>query len=212
MSRLSLIRVVALVSVLAPSVVHAQYAVVSPCGDGVRTDCARISVIPAPPTGVPEWLQPKPSAPPVYVPPPPVNIYVAPPAPRGGGIHPSIPLRARGIQLQNPLDVMQQITQLQLTQQQLVAARAYAAPAVVAPAPRQGSLRLKITPREGQVSVDGVFVGTVDDFDGAFQKLGLHGGGHRIKITAPGHDTIAFEVLITPNEMVTYKGKLPRVQ
>jgi hypothetical protein len=68
------------------------------------------------------------------------------------------------------------------------------------------------TPREGQVYVDGFFVGTVDDFDRPLQKLGIDGGGHRIKITAPGHDTIAFDVWITPNEMVTYKGKLPRVQ
>ena len=76
----------------------------------------------------------------------------------------------------------------------------------------QGSLRLKIKPREGQVYVDGFFVGTVDDFDGTFQKLGIDSGGHRIEIKAPGHETISFEVLITPNETVTYKGELPRVQ
>jgi PEGA domain len=76
----------------------------------------------------------------------------------------------------------------------------------------QGSLRLKIKPREGQVYVDGFFVGTVDDFDGTFQKLGIDAGGHRIEIKAPGHETISFEVLITPNETVTYKGELPRIQ
>ena len=76
----------------------------------------------------------------------------------------------------------------------------------------QGSLRLKIKPREGQVYVDGFFVGTVDDFDGTFQKLGIDSGGHRIEIKAPGHETISFEVLITPSETVTYKGELPRVQ
>ena len=76
----------------------------------------------------------------------------------------------------------------------------------------QGSLRLKIKPREGQVYVDGFFVGAVDDFDGTFQKLNIDAGGHRIEIKAPGHETISFEVLITPNETVTYKGELPRVQ
>jgi hypothetical protein len=76
----------------------------------------------------------------------------------------------------------------------------------------QGSLRLKIKPREGQVYVDGFFVGTVDDFDGVFQKLGIDAGGHRIEIKAPGHETISFEVLITPGETVTYKGELPRNQ
>ena len=54
MSRVWLMPVVALVCVLAPSVARAQYAVVSPCG----YDCARISIIPAPPTELPAWLQP----------------------------------------------------------------------------------------------------------------------------------------------------------
>ena len=76
----------------------------------------------------------------------------------------------------------------------------------------QGSVRLKIKPREGQVYVDGFFVGTVDDFDGTFQKLNIDAGGHRIEIKAPGHETISFEVLITPNETVTYKGELPQIQ
>jgi hypothetical protein len=76
----------------------------------------------------------------------------------------------------------------------------------------QGSLRLKIKPREGQVYVDGFFVGAVDDFDGTFQKLNIDAGGHRIEIKAPGHETISFEVLITPNETITYKGELPRIQ
>jgi hypothetical protein len=76
----------------------------------------------------------------------------------------------------------------------------------------QGSLRLKIKPREGQVYVDGFFVGAVDDFDGTFQKLNIDAGGHRIEIKSPGHETISFEVLIQPNETVTYKGELPRIQ
>ena len=71
-----------------------------------------------------------------------------------------------------------------------------------------GALRLKIKPRDAQVYVDGYFVGVVDDFDGVFQKLGIDAGGHRIEIKAPGHETISFDVLITPNETVTYKGEL----
>jgi hypothetical protein len=49
----------------------------------------------------------------------------------------------------------------------------------------------------------------VDDFDGMFQKLGIDAGGHRVEIRAPGHETISFDVLITPGETVTYKGELP---
>jgi hypothetical protein len=75
-----------------------------------------------------------------------------------------------------------------------------------------GALRLKIKPRDAEVYVDGYFVGTVDEFDGLFQKLTLDGGGHRIEIRAAGHEVIQFEVLITPGETVTYKGELKRVQ
>ena len=39
-----------------------------------------------------------------------------------------------------------------------------------------GHLRLKIKPQQAQVYVDGYFVGVVDSFDGAFQKLGLDAG------------------------------------
>jgi hypothetical protein len=75
-----------------------------------------------------------------------------------------------------------------------------------------GSLRLKINPRSAQVYVDGYFVGVVDSFDGAFQKLGLEGGGHRVELKADGYQPLEFEVLITPGETVTYKGEMKRVQ
>jgi hypothetical protein len=75
-----------------------------------------------------------------------------------------------------------------------------------------GALRLKIKPREAEVYVDGYFVGTVDEFDGLFQKLTLDGGGHRIEIRAAGHEVIQFEVLITPGETITYKGELKQIQ
>jgi hypothetical protein len=75
-----------------------------------------------------------------------------------------------------------------------------------------GSLRLKIKPRQGQVYVDGYFVGDVDSFDGTFQKLNIDGGGHRIEIKADGFEPLQFEVLITPGETVTYKGEMKRIQ
>ena len=75
-----------------------------------------------------------------------------------------------------------------------------------------GSLRLKIDPRNAQVYVDGYFVGVVDSFDGAFQKLGLEGGGHRVELKADGYEPLEFEVLITPGETVTYKGEMKRIQ
>jgi len=75
-----------------------------------------------------------------------------------------------------------------------------------------GSLRLKISPKQAQVYIDGYFVGVVDSYDGAFQKLGLEGGGHRVELKADGFEPLQFEVLITPGETVTYKGEMKRIQ
>jgi hypothetical protein len=75
-----------------------------------------------------------------------------------------------------------------------------------------GKLRLKVKPRDAQVFVDGYFSGTVDQYDGVFQRLTLKAGGHRIEIRAPGYQTLSFEVMIAPSETVTYNGDLKRVQ
>jgi hypothetical protein len=72
----------------------------------------------------------------------------------------------------------------------------------------EGSLRLKIDPRQAQVYVDGYYVGLVDSFDGAFQKLSLTSGGHRVELKADGFEPLQFDVLITADETVTYKGKM----
>lgn len=75
-----------------------------------------------------------------------------------------------------------------------------------------GKLRLKIEPKQAEVYVDGYYVGTVDGFDGSFQKLELDAGNHRIELKANGYQSEQFEVLITPGETVTYKGDMKRVQ
>jgi len=76
----------------------------------------------------------------------------------------------------------------------------------------QGKIRLKVKPRNAKVYVDGYFVGNVDQFDGAFQKLALNGGRHRVEIKADGYETADFDVLITPDETVTYQGELKKIQ
>ena len=73
-----------------------------------------------------------------------------------------------------------------------------------------GNLRLKIDPKQAQVYVDGYYVGVVDSFDGAFQKLGLDSGEHKIELKADGFEPLQFDVLITPGETVTYKGGMKR--
>lgn len=124
MLRVCVLPVVALLGVVIPSVAHAQYAVVSPCG----YDCARISVIPAPPTGVPVWLEPTPVAP---SPLPPLPVYVAPPPTRGGGIDPWIPLAGRPA----PARSGDLLNQLLLLEALAARPRPQVAPAPVVPMP-----------------------------------------------------------------------------
>jgi PEGA domain. len=76
----------------------------------------------------------------------------------------------------------------------------------------QGNLKLKVKPRNAKVYVDGYFVGQVDQFDGAFQKLPLNGGRHKVEVRAEGYETAEFDVLITPEQTVTFQGELKRIQ
>ena len=61
-------------------------------------------------------------------------------------------------------------------------------------------------------SVDGFFVGLVDEFDGAFQKLALNSGRHKVEVRAEGFETAEFDVLISPEQTVTFQGELKRIQ
>ena len=53
------------------------------------------------------------------------------------------------------------------------------------------TIRLEVAPREAEVFVDGYKTGTVDDFDGTFQRLRLRPGGHEVTIYLPGYRTIS---------------------
>ncbi len=74
-----------------------------------------------------------------------------------------------------------------------------------------GSLRLKVTPREAAVYVDGYLAGNVDDFDGVLQRLHLDSGPHRIEVRLDGYEPLDFEVKITPDDTVTYSADLKKL-
>jgi PEGA domain-containing protein len=71
-----------------------------------------------------------------------------------------------------------------------------------------GSLRLKVKPSDAQVYIDGYFVGVIDSYDGAFQRLSVEAGPHRVELKAVGFEPVQFEVMITPGETITYKGEM----
>ena len=73
-----------------------------------------------------------------------------------------------------------------------------------------GELRLDVSPRHAHVFVDGYYAGIVDDFDGAFQALKLESGAYRVDISAPGFETLTFDVRINPGQDIRYRGMLRR--
>jgi hypothetical protein len=73
-----------------------------------------------------------------------------------------------------------------------------------------GGLRLKVKPLNASVYVDSFFVGIVDDFDGAFQRLKLERGPHRIEIRSPQHVPVTFDVMIQEDFTITYRGELTK--
>jgi len=64
----------------------------------------------------------------------------------------------------------------------------------------ESSLRLQVTPRETEVFVDGYFAGTVDDFDGRFQRLHIQPGEHELILYLDGHRKVTQQVLIQPRK------------
>ena len=62
------------------------------------------------------------------------------------------------------------------------------------------TVRTRVTPRETEVFVDGYAAGTVDDFDGVFQRLQLIPGQHEITLYLPGYRTYRESVYLNPGK------------
>jgi hypothetical protein len=88
------------------------------------------------------------------------------------------------------------------------------APYATRPAPDEpnGYLQIDIRPGAAQVTVDGMFMGSVDDFRRLVPGRSLEAGPHRVEIQAPGYETAAFDVRIFPRETVTYRQELRALQ
>lgn len=63
------------------------------------------------------------------------------------------------------------------------------------------SLRVQAEPRETEVFVDGYYAGSVDDFDGFFQRLHLESGEHEVTLYLAGHRTARQSVYLQPGRM-----------
>jgi hypothetical protein len=74
-----------------------------------------------------------------------------------------------------------------------------------------GEVRLRVTPRDAQVFVDGYFAGEVDNYDGILQGLRLESGPYHIEVRAPGYETAQFDIRINPGQKITYRADLRRL-
>jgi hypothetical protein len=65
-----------------------------------------------------------------------------------------------------------------------------------------GSVRVLVDPSEARVYVDGYYAGTVDDFDGLFQRLNVSPGRHEIALKLEGYKTHRVKVYVAPESTV----------
>ncbi len=70
------------------------------------------------------------------------------------------------------------------------------------------SVRLQVSPRAALVFVDGYAAGSVDDYDGVFQRLRLIPGPHEIVIYHAGHRTLRQNVYYNPGSTHTIRHTL----
>lgn len=73
---------------------------------------------------------------------------------------------------------------------------------------RRAEVRLRVTPRDAAVYVDGFYAGIVDDFDGVFQSLPLPPGGHAIVLYREGYRTGQYNVYLRPGSRFTVRAAL----
>lgn len=78
--------------------------------------------------------------------------------------------------------------------------------------PNLSSARLQVKPRTAEVYVDGYLAGTVDDFDGALQRLNLPAGEHAITLYLDGYQTLTQNVLFRPRATLSIKYELRKLQ
>jgi len=71
-----------------------------------------------------------------------------------------------------------------------------------------GSVRLQIPQREAAVYVDGFAAGSVDDYDGVFQRLELVPGHHEIVVYLQGYRTFRQNLYLSPRSTHTIKHTL----
>lgn len=69
----------------------------------------------------------------------------------------------------------------------------------------ESALRLQVSPRNTEVFVDGYYAGTVDDFDGIFQRLRLESGEYEVTLYLSGYRTVTQRLLLQADRTLRVK-------
>lgn len=70
------------------------------------------------------------------------------------------------------------------------------------------NIKVKVTPKEAEVFVDGYYAGVSDNFDGTFQQLQVTPGGHVITIYLDGYRTLSRSIYAAVGSTTTFNGSL----
>ena len=60
------------------------------------------------------------------------------------------------------------------------------------------ALRIQVMPRDTEVYIDNYYAGTVDDFDGMFQRLHIEPGAHDVTLYREGYRTVRQRIYLQP--------------
>jgi hypothetical protein len=72
----------------------------------------------------------------------------------------------------------------------------------------RGSLGIETIPGSAQVFIDGFYVGLAEEFGLLGRPMNIAAGSHRVELRAPGYETLAFSVMIEPNQILRYRGDM----
>lgn len=75
----------------------------------------------------------------------------------------------------------------------------------------ESDLRINVKPKEAAVYVDGYFAGTVDEFDGSFERLHVAPGEHEIVVYLAGYRSMRQKLYLSSNRSRKIDGTLERL-
>lgn len=76
----------------------------------------------------------------------------------------------------------------------------------------QASIRCDVKPKDAQVFVDNVLVGTARDFNSSDHPLYIFPGQHTLEFRHPGHETYSTQLSLLPEQDMRVKVRMSKVK